>query len=290
MQLPTFLGIGTPKAGSTWIYELLKTHPQVWMSDKRAEIRFFDENYDKGLEWYRQFFPESGGHHYRQLGEFSPQYLYSEEAIARIAKLGTVNKLIVCCRNPVERAFSHYKFFRRVFNYKGSFENSFTDYPFFFDRGCYTKYMDYLLTYFPKESVLLLTFEDLFKDIEETKRVLADFLEIDNDKFSPEAGHEKVNKGFMPKFKTLYSMGIKTGQLLRKYDLYRLEHVIKNSKVRTLLSKKNADYQITEKDRLTKLRLYERYHKEFDKLEKTTVLNVKKWRAMEEQLKREIKK
>lgn len=40
--LPDFLGIGAQRSGSTWLYENLRSHPQIWMSPIK-EIHFFDE-------------------------------------------------------------------------------------------------------------------------------------------------------------------------------------------------------------------------------------------------------
>ena len=42
MTLPTFLGIGVPRGGTTWLHKLLISHPVVYMPTRRKEIRFFD--------------------------------------------------------------------------------------------------------------------------------------------------------------------------------------------------------------------------------------------------------
>ena len=57
MTLPTFLGIGAPRAGTTWLNTLLSSHPDVYMPTRREEVRFFDRDYDFGLGWYESFFP-----------------------------------------------------------------------------------------------------------------------------------------------------------------------------------------------------------------------------------------
>ena len=40
---PTFLGIGAPRAGTTWLYRHLLNHPEVWMLPKK-ELHFFDRS------------------------------------------------------------------------------------------------------------------------------------------------------------------------------------------------------------------------------------------------------
>jgi len=40
-MFPEFLCIGAEKAGTTWLYEMLKAHPSVWMPPIK-EIHYFD--------------------------------------------------------------------------------------------------------------------------------------------------------------------------------------------------------------------------------------------------------
>ena len=52
MTLPTFLGIGVQRGGSTWLHTLLTSHPDVYLPTRRKEVRFFDRDYERGLKWY----------------------------------------------------------------------------------------------------------------------------------------------------------------------------------------------------------------------------------------------
>ena len=54
-MLPTFIGLGAQRAGTTWAYNCLAEHPQVFMSRKK-ELHFFYVNYSRGLDWYRRQF------------------------------------------------------------------------------------------------------------------------------------------------------------------------------------------------------------------------------------------
>lgn len=42
-SLPDFLGIGGGRCGSTWLYDNLRKHPEVWMPP-RKEIHYFDRS------------------------------------------------------------------------------------------------------------------------------------------------------------------------------------------------------------------------------------------------------
>ena len=56
MTLPTFVGIGVPRAGTTWLHTLLEGHPQVYLPTRRKEVRFFDRHFEHGPDWYEGFF------------------------------------------------------------------------------------------------------------------------------------------------------------------------------------------------------------------------------------------
>ena len=58
-RCPNFLYIGTRKAGSTWLYSVLASHPDVYMAPGKG-LYFFDNNYDRGSEWYRHHFAAAG--------------------------------------------------------------------------------------------------------------------------------------------------------------------------------------------------------------------------------------
>jgi hypothetical protein len=73
---PTFLIIGTQKGGTSAGIFYLNQHADVFMP--KGEPHFFDEHYDKGIEWYEnQFF--NGNKHYirkQQRGEKTPIYCF----------------------------------------------------------------------------------------------------------------------------------------------------------------------------------------------------------------------
>ena len=107
--LPTFLGIGSMRCGSTWLYEVLKCHPDVCMS-RLKEVDFFFlyrmENHD--LEWYESLFAADNGGDLRPVrGEISPRYARLKAwQVNRIAKLLPDLRIILTLRHPIERVWS----------------------------------------------------------------------------------------------------------------------------------------------------------------------------------------
>jgi len=114
--LPDFLIVGAMKAGTSSLHAHLCPHPQaiVW---PRKEVHFFDKDYARGPYWYRRHFPRRSEVAQREralgkpvaVGEATPCYLFDPLAAARIAALMPAAKLIVLLRDPVARAYSHYR-------------------------------------------------------------------------------------------------------------------------------------------------------------------------------------
>src|SRR3954453_9519065 len=52
--LPTFLGIGAPRTGTTWLHSNLRRHPEIWMTPVK-EVHYFDKRHLKRSEnpYYR---------------------------------------------------------------------------------------------------------------------------------------------------------------------------------------------------------------------------------------------
>jgi hypothetical protein len=118
---PDFVIIGAKRGGTTSLYNYLLEHPSIQqLFPGRQHIKgvhYYDSNYGRGLHWYRSHFPlEVGdrhvarpGLHHAIAGEASPYYLFHPLAAERLARDFPSIRIIVNLRDPVERAYSHYK-------------------------------------------------------------------------------------------------------------------------------------------------------------------------------------
>jgi len=221
LTLPTFLGIGSERCGTTWLYEILLAHPDVYVPHQRKEIHFFDRYYDRGIGWYEQFFPsdEQAGN-YQAIGEITPSYLYCDECVERIRKLAEVGKLLVMVRNPIDRAYSAYWFTVRIRDFSGSFEEFLSAEPSVIEWGFYSRYIERYLRYFDREQILILQYEAAVKNVMNTKSKLGQFLSVDPARFPPDAGARKVNRSYLPKARKAYVFAINVANYLRERDVY----------------------------------------------------------------------
>lgn len=102
--LPDFLGIGAPKAGTTWLYANLKSHPDTHLPEGK-EIHYFDANWFQPVSWYSELFAEAGE---RVKGEITPAYcILPTNRIRSIRAMMPELKLLLLLRDPVDRDWSH---------------------------------------------------------------------------------------------------------------------------------------------------------------------------------------
>lgn len=105
-RLPQALIVGVRKCGTRALLEMLFLHPRIQKA--AGEVHFFDrdENYARGLDWYRKKMPYS----FRgQITiEKSPSYFVTPEVPERVRAMNASIKLMMIVRDPVTRAISDY--------------------------------------------------------------------------------------------------------------------------------------------------------------------------------------
>lgn len=102
---PSFIGIGAQKAGTTWLYKMLRLHPDVGMPEQK-ELHFWDLGIPDaaGFSRYQNAFAPLHG---CARGEITPSYsILPRDRIAMMRNRLPALRLIYILRNPVERAWS----------------------------------------------------------------------------------------------------------------------------------------------------------------------------------------
>lgn len=209
--LPDFLIIGAMKGGTTSLYDLLRTHPNV-LGAYRKEIHFFDlpARYAKGEGFYRSFFPTRLELERAALacagpaltGEASPFYIYHPHAPGRAFSLLPHARLIALLRDPIDRAFSHYRHARRAGWESRSFEEAVDDElsvlgesyrsleadphldlpdhqrTEYLHRGQYAEQLERWARVYPRDQILVLRSESFFADPVRTLHRVEAFLHL----------------------------------------------------------------------------------------------------------------
>jgi len=190
--LPDFIIIGVQKGGTSSLFDYLLQHPKIIPGYKK-EVKFFDGNFQRGLDWYRYNFPLSDqmSDPKAQSGEASPSYVFHPLVPQRIKESLPNIKLVLLLRDPVTRAYSHYQGNLRKGQEKLSFEEAVQKeeerlegeresiiadhhHPMYnylvysyLSRGVYIEQVKNWLNSFPGEQILILKSEDLFSNPQE---------------------------------------------------------------------------------------------------------------------------
>jgi hypothetical protein len=97
------------RCGSTWLYEVLKSHPDVRLSEsKEMDFFFMPRMLQHDFAWYESHFkPENGAEPKPVRGEISPRYARLKAwQVSRIAELLPNLRIILTLRHPIERLWS----------------------------------------------------------------------------------------------------------------------------------------------------------------------------------------
>lgn len=208
--LPDFLIIGTKRGGTTSLWNYLLDHPLVprmFPAPNTKSTHYFEENWRRGERWYRSHFPTERRMRALQrrhgarpkVGEASPLYMFDPRVPARVHALMPDVRPIVLVRDPVERAFSHWKERRgnglepldfadalaaEPSRIAGEYERLATD-PYYFSepldwyayraRGRYIEHLRAWLELFGDRLLVLLS-EDLYARPEQTYRLVLDHI------------------------------------------------------------------------------------------------------------------
>ncbi|MDD9350107.1 sulfotransferase, partial [Mumia sp.] len=190
-RFPDFFVVGHPKCGTSAMYEMLRQHPQVFMSPIK-EPRFFNDDLHVPTETrmteseYLDMF--GGALPAQRLGEASPGYLRSHVAPRRIAAANPDARIVAILREPASFINSLHlqgmrngriltRDLRAVLDIDPSR-------PEVFQYGEYVKYVDQLERYravFRPEQILVLVYEEYRRENARTMRDVFRFIGVDDE-------------------------------------------------------------------------------------------------------------
>lgn len=107
MRSPDFICIGAMRCGTTTLWEMLRKMPDIYLPEQK-ELHYFDRDFAKGMPFYFSYFNNAAL--FQTCGEFTPDYLAINECCQRIREHLPQVRLIVILRDPVLRAWSHYRY------------------------------------------------------------------------------------------------------------------------------------------------------------------------------------
>lgn len=229
-MLPNFFIIGAQKAGTTFLNNHLAQHPNVYMPKDKEIPYFYDERFfARGIEAYRWYFRDWDGE--RLVGNAPVNLLYLSNITAkRIYEYDKKGIKLVCSlRNPIERAYSAYLYFRRnLWERSVTFEHALKRESWvkkygslaqkcnltYIDHGFYKQQLTEFYRYFDKRQLLIIFFEDIKNNPKKILERVSEFLEIET--IGLPNNIKKSNVASRPRFITLSKL-IYTDNKVKKF-------------------------------------------------------------------------
>jgi len=200
-RLPDFVIGGASKAGTDWLMHCLADHPGVYIP--LTEIRYFNYRFARGRQWYASHFSEARAE--QVVGEKSPGYLRDAHAPARLRQCFPSGKLIFLLRDPIERAYSHYKMELRAGRVSEDVEGVLQPEHVFVEEGRYHAHLSRYFSHFASDQLLVLLYDYLKQAPAQTLRRVCTFLGIEGDFRSVLTEHAfNVGRQHQPRWPRLY--------------------------------------------------------------------------------------
>jgi hypothetical protein len=276
---PNFFIVGAPKCATTNISYYLSLHSDIFISELNEPYYFckFDvpEDFERAsmirdFDKYLKLFRKAKNH--KAIGEATSTYLMCPHAPSEIKKAFPDAKIVISLRNPIERAHSSY--FSNLFrlNQKIGFSEMIkTHYNEVKDKkfnvyniilaGLYTEQIINFQKYFDSTKIKIIIFEEYTKNVENTIRMILNFLDIDEKvEFKEQSkGAYRVPKGAFAKL-------LMNSQLFRKTATKFVPTVTRQKIGDKFLFKQTTKPQMLSEDRKLLREIYKQEVKDLEQL------------------------
>ncbi|NIB43125.1 sulfotransferase domain-containing protein [Pseudomaricurvus alkylphenolicus] len=198
--------LGAQKAGTTTLAALLGQNDNVCVSEPK-EPNFYSVNFERGKDWYLSKFeyPErvcvdaSTTYSMQPLTDaslqFKPGRQRLKEVASKISEDHPEAKYIYLIRDPVSRMYSNY-WHNRKFGYETlDFLDAIRRDPLYIETSLYFEQLCSFVKYNPKESFLILKFEDFIRDQSHSVNVCEQFIGVPEQKLQ-ENRHENSSRDY----------------------------------------------------------------------------------------------
>ena len=285
MRAANLFCIGCPKSGTTTLFKILCQHSQIHTPKFKEPFFFNNSNYQNGIDWYANTYYDDIKNE-KWVLDFTPSYLYSDEALFRINEYskGKDLKFIVMLRNPVERAYSHYLHTlrdgledldfndaiqaesERLLNYENNLLSQ-LKYSYIY-QSLYHKHLSKYFESFGRNNFFVINYDSQFLDKSEFKLMISDlqnFLEIKIENLNIEIKENFASESRSKILQTLVNSNGLHKRLARLLFKSKLNRQILINKLRKLNEKKMVKKDVEAE---FKKNLYDKYfHADVLKLE-----------------------
>lgn len=232
LKEPNFFIAGAAKSGTSTLAYNLSQHPDIYISPVKEPFYFVCDAGLTDFDEYMSLFQDAGNA--KAIGEASTGYLFEETAPLAIHKLFPEAKIIIILRNPVDMAFSYWRFAQVIGNETKSFEEAVSDKEreyrkteefkrmavdwwatyIYLDRALYYRQVKRYMDVFGRDNVRVYIFEHFFKFPEESYKDIFSFLGVDVN-FTPD--YSVKNEGGEVRFRLLKKLRERKNPILKRF-------------------------------------------------------------------------
>lgn len=297
MQKPNFFIVGAAKSGTTSLAYYLGQHPDIYMSPLKEPFYFIPNAGYSNYSEYMALFKKSGTA--VAVGEASTGYLYCRRCPVLIHEFNPTAKIIIILRNPVNMAYSYWRYMRRAGNENKSFQEAISMQErekrrsssmfkktcshwwgsfLYIDRAMYYEQVQRYMDTFPKNQVKILIFEEFIREPIAACKDIFRFLEV-KESFIPLL--KVKNIGGEPRFefikKILLCKNYKIRSIVKAFLPVETRVRIKNGLL-SLNTSASTSEKINDMDETTRKYLQEIFQKDILKLEELIRRPIPEWK------------
>lgn len=202
-MIPNFIVVGATKGATTWLYQCLKEHPEIYVPSLK-EVNYFSRRYDRGEQWYLSFFKDVKEE--KAIGELSPSYFTCQKSPARIYALNPNTRLVFMLRDPIERAYSHYCMELRYNTVSENIDKELVLDSIIVRESLYYQQISKYLHLFPQENLKFIIYDDIKNNPQKVLEDLYSFLGVEPNFENPEIYQSSYAKKPRQRFDKLYTI------------------------------------------------------------------------------------
>jgi len=273
---PNFIIAGASKAGTEWLRLCLRKHSNIFIP-KGQTPNYFSHQYDNGEEWYLSLFESATDQ--RAVGEKSTSYIIHPDAARRLHEFNPKADVFFVLRDPIERAYSHYKMRLRRGKVSEDVDNVLDESSPLVQEGLYHNHISRFVSLFSRNQIHVFLFDDLKSDPVGFLTKMYSRLGVDAD-FMPEMADQRyhVTKS-RPRFQRLHNAVVAViGELRRRTEWANrwIEYLRKEGYV-NIFHRLNRGKPFPELSDKRRAELAEFYQEDIEKLERMIGRDLSHW-------------
>jgi Sulfotransferase domain len=274
LKLPSILGIGPGRTGTTWLHRVLEGHVDLPYGIK--ETLYFTTFYYKGLDWYARHFRYASG--IRPIVEICP-YFFEGETVDRIKTVIPHCRFIVTLRDPVDRLYSVYKNLRYTADARrGTLEQTLAVWPTMAKGNRYAPHLEGWFDAFGRENVLITIYDELRSNPQIYLNRVTDFIGIERILLSqsPQIADDVHSFKRAPRSPRLARGAQRARYWLKGHQAYRFYNLLERSGAWDFCGGRGELFQPLTPEQDERLRA--RYLPEVEALEELLKIDLSAWK------------